>query len=135
MPIENYVENCPQRYVKAILGHLKKPIKHSFFFCQQTLFINYSGEVFAGGQILNQPPGLPGKASTKLIRKDNATLASLGIKGMPVKVTKVDRLLSDTKASQLNEDAFFQPESGKLTFKSHLSETERTAVRKVANGN
>ena len=49
--------------------------------------------------------------------------------------TKVDRLLSDTPGSRLvNDAAFFQPGSGKLTFRSHLSEAERTAVKKVANG-
>jgi hypothetical protein len=48
---------------------------------------------------------------------------------------KVDRLLSDTPGSRLlNDAAFFQPGTGKLTFRSHLSESERLAVKKVARG-
>ena len=34
----------------------------------------------------------------------------------------------------MNDAAFFQPGSGKLTFRSHLSESERAAVKKVASG-
>ena len=34
----------------------------------------------------------------------------------------------------MNDESFFQPETGKLTFKSHLKPVERSAVRKVASG-
>ena len=43
-------------------------------------------------------------------------------------------LLGDSAANKLNEESFFQPETGKLTFKSYLDKNERTAVRKVASG-
>ena len=78
-----------------------------------------------------------GKTSVKHARKDQALMASLGIKQQPLlttKPSKVDRLLGDTSTNKLNEDSFFQPETGKLTFKSYLKPDERTAVRKVASG-
>ena len=47
-----------------------------------------------------------------------------------------DRLLADTPGSRLmNDTAFFQPGNGKLTFRSHLTVSERAAVKKVASGN
>jgi hypothetical protein len=65
-------------------------------------------------------------------------MASLGIKQQPssiaTKNSKIERLLGDSSANKLNEDSFFQPETGKLTFKSYLKPDERTAVRKVASG-
>lgn len=121
--------------------HLKVHTLHSNFLviiCLKPIFfLHVIGEIFAGGQILNQPRGLPGKALVKNVKKDHATLASLGVKDPSQfsKPTKVDRLLGDSKLNQINEDAFFQPENGKLTFKSHLSQTERNVVRQVARGN
>ena len=53
-----------------------------------------TGNIFGGGQMLNQSRGLPGKASAQNIRKDEALLASLGVKDPQIaKVTKVDKLL------------------------------------------
>ena len=75
--------------------------------------------------------------SAKNVRKDQALLNSLGIKqplSTMTKPTKVDRLLGDSATNKLNDDSFFQPETGKLTFKSHLKPDERNAVRKVASG-
>ena len=91
------------------------------------------GQIFGGGQMLNQQQGLPGKRSMNVVRKDQATLASLGVK-QPLTKTKVDRLLGDSVANKMNDESFFQPETGKLTFKSHLNPTEREAVKKVTRG-
>lgn len=92
--------------------------------------------MFGGGQMVNQQKPLAGKTSIKHARKDQAIMASLGIKQplATTKPTKVERLLGDTSANKMNEDSFFQPETGKLTFKSYLKPAERTAVRKVASG-
>ena len=87
--------------------------------------------------MMNQHKPVAGKTSIKHARKDQALMASLGIKQQPLstaKPTKVERLLGDTSTNKLNEDSFFQPETGKLTFKSYLKPDERTAVRKVASG-
>merc|ERR1712083_16431 len=87
--------------------------------------------------MVNQQKQLPGKVSVKHAKKDQALLNSLGIKQpLPsnTKPTKVDRLLGDSSVNKLNDDSFFQPETGKLTFKSHLKPAERNAVRKVASG-
>lgn len=104
----------------------------------------FLGEVFAGGQILNNPPAaMIGRQSVKQTEKDRNRLAGLGVVTLPKlpgaavmsTKTKVDLLLSDTPGSRLlNDAAFVQPGSGKLTFRSHLTDIERTAVRKVAGG-
>ena len=90
------------------------------------------GEVFARGQILNQQSGLPGKKLGKNVKKDQALLASLG-------VTVSNPVMSNPKpksdiAQKLNDDAFFNNDKSKLAFRSHLTESQKTAVRKVANG-
>ena len=99
-----------------------------------------SGEVFAGGQILNTP-AMVGRQCAKQTQKDKNLLAGLGVVTIaaPSNVhckNKVDRLLADTPGSRLmNDTAFFQPGNGKLTFRSHLTVSERAAVKKVASGN
>ena len=41
---------------------------------------------------------------------------------------------SNNIAQKLNDDAFFNNDKSKLAFRSHLTESQKTAVRKVANG-
>ena len=90
------------------------------------------GEVFARGQILNQQTGLPGKKLGKNIRKDQAMLASLGVT-VSNPVASIPKPKNDI-AQKLNDDAFFNSDKSKLAFRSHLTEGQKTAVRKVANG-
>ena len=89
--------------------------------------------IFTGGQILNQPRGLPGKKSIKNIKKDQATLSSLGIKdtsSMLFKSSQKPKVSSENSVMQkLNQES-----PGKLAFKSQLSETEKNVVRKIAQG-
>jgi hypothetical protein len=78
------------------------------------------------------------------VQKDQKLLSGLGVVTCPAPSNasaaagcrnKVDRLLSDTPGSRLlNDAAFLQPGNGKLTFRSHLTDTERAAVKKVATG-
>ena len=71
--------------------------------------ITFSGEVFAGGQLLNNPhPSMVGRQCVKQKAKDTNVLAGLGIVTMPAPSNvqcknKVDRLLADTpgKPSQM----------------------------------
>lgn len=85
-------------------------------------------------------PSMVGRQCAKQTQKDKNLLAGLGVVTIaaPSNVhckNKVDRLLSDTPGSRLmNDTAFFQPGNGKLTFRSHLSDSERAAVKKVASG-
>ena len=88
--------------------------------------------IFTGGQILNQPRGLPGKKSIKNIQKDQATLSSLGIKDASSMLLKAQqKKASDNSVLQrLNQES----SSGKLAFKSQLSDSEKNVVRKIAQG-
>ena len=82
---------------------------------------------------MNQPRGLPGKKSIKNIKKDQATLSSLGIKdtsSMLFKSSQKPKVSSENSVMQkLNQES-----PGKLAFKSQLSETEKNVVRKIAQG-
>ena len=91
------------------------------------------GEIFADGQILNKPQGLPGKNSMKNVKKDHALLSSMGVKNPSNLLIPAKPVKQNSSSNRLKEESFFQPEKGKLAFKSHLSESERNAVRKVSN--
>ena len=108
------------------------PILYFIFtnFFQNFIYVLIS--IFTGGQILNQPRGLPGKKSIKNIQKDQATLSSLGIKDTSSMLLKAQqKKASDNSVLQrLNQES----SSGKLAFKSQLSDSEKNVVRKIAQG-
>ena len=108
------------------------PILYFIFtnFFQNFIYVLIS--IFTGGQILNQPRGLPGKKSIKNIQKDQATLSSLGIKDASSMLLKAQqKKASDNSVLQrLNQES----SSGKLAFKSQLSDSEKNVVRKIAQG-
>ena len=108
------------------------PILYFIFtnFFQNFIYVLIS--IFTGGQILNQPRGLPGKKSIKNIQKDQATLSSLGIKDTSSMLLKAQqKKASDNSVLQrLNQES----SSGKLAFKSQLSDSEKNVVRKIALG-
>ena len=108
------------------------PILYFIFtnFFQNFIYVLIS--IFTGGQILNQPRGLPGKKSIKNIQKDQATLSSLGIKDTSSMLLKAQqKKASDNSVLQrLNQES----SSGKLAFKSQLSDSEKNVVRKIAPG-
>ena len=81
---------------------------------------------------MNQPRGLPGKKSIKNVQKDQATLSSLGIKDTSSMLLKAQqKKASDNSVLQrLNQES----SSGKLAFKSQLSDSEKNVVRKIAQG-
>ncbi len=64
------------------------------------------GEVFAGGQLLNNPhPSMVGRQCAKQTQKDKNLLAGLGVVTLPAPSNvhcknKVDRLLADTPGKQ-----------------------------------
>ena len=105
------------------------------YFIFTNFFLNFIYvliSIFTGGQILNQPRGLPGKKSIKNIQKDQATLSSLGIKDASSMLLKAQqKKASDNSVLQrLNQES----SSGKLAFKSQLSDSEKNVVRKIAQG-
>ena len=105
------------------------------YFIFTNFFLNFIYvliSIFTGGQILNQPRGLPGKKSIKNIQKDQATLSSLGIKDTSSMLLKAQqKKASDNSVLQrLNQES----SSGKLAFKSQLSDSEKNVVRKIALG-
>ena len=105
------------------------------YFIFTNFFLNFIYvliSIFTGGQILNQPRGLPGKKSIKNIQKDQATLSSLGIKDASSMLLKAQqKKASDNSVLQrLNQES----SSGKLAFKSQLSDSEKNVVRKIALG-
>ena len=108
------------------------PILYFIFtnFFQNFIYVLIS--IFTGGQILNQPRGLPGKKSIKNVQKDQATLSSLGIKDASSMLLKAQqKKASDNSVLQrLNQES----SSGKLAFKSQLSDSEKNVVRKIAQG-
>ena len=108
------------------------PILYFIFtnFFQNFIYVLIS--IFTGGQILNQPRGLPGKKSIKNVQKDQATLSSLGIKDTSSMLLKAQqKKASDNSVLQrLNQES----SSGKLAFKSQLSDSEKNVVRKIAQG-
>ena len=68
--------------------------------------VEIPGEVFAGGQLLNNPhPSMVGRQCAKQTQKDKNLLAGLGVVTLPALSNvqcknKVDRLLADTPGKQ-----------------------------------
>ena len=86
------------------------------------------GDVFAGGQILNQRP-VHGKISSKQTLKDNETLSKLGVQR---KLQQRDAFLQK-RDNPLHEGLFFEKDEKCKKRISELNQDEKIAVKKVTS--